>query len=238
LIDQIEFADVIVLNKMDLVTDDQALEVKAIVKALNPGAEILLATRGEVPLDSVMDTGLFDYEKAASSAGWIRELQLEGEHTPETEEYGISSFTFRAKRPFDAERFWALVNDEDFWAPVLRAKGFFWVGADDRIAYQLAQAGGVNGVTTAGFWWAAVPRDHWGQPDGERPDQMPTWDDRFGDRAQTLVFIGQHLDEAAIRARLESCFVEEAVLDAPDGWSGGPNPFPALKMAVPAADEN
>ena len=105
LIDQIEFADVIVLNKLDLVSNDQALEVEAIVKALNPGAKILMATRGQVPLECVLDTGLFDYEKAETSAGWIRELQ--GEHTPETEEYGISSFTYRTSQPFDAEKLWA-----------------------------------------------------------------------------------------------------------------------------------
>ena len=110
LIDQIEFADVIIVNKLDLVSDEQALEVKNIIKALNPGAEVLTSIRSQVPLKRVLNTGLFDYEKAESSAGWIRELQ--GEHTPETEEYGISSFTYRTSHPFDAEKFWAFLNDD------------------------------------------------------------------------------------------------------------------------------
>ena len=138
LIDQIEFADVIVLNKLDLVDDEQANEVEAIINALNPGAEII-ATTSKVPLHRVLDTKLFDYDKAESSAGWIRELQ--GEHTPETEEYGISSFTYRQSRPFDARKFADTIADRENFGGVLRAKGFFWVAADHRVAYQFAQAG-------------------------------------------------------------------------------------------------
>ncbi len=130
LIDQIEFADIIVLNKLDLVSSDHALEVEAIVKALNPGAKILKATRGQVPLECVFDTGLFDYDKAASSAGWIRELR--DEHTPETEEYGISSFTYRTSQPFDAAKLWSFLHHDENWRGVLRSKGFFWVAADHR----------------------------------------------------------------------------------------------------------
>ena len=164
LIDQIEFADVIVLNKLDLVSESQALKIKAIVKALNPGARIRMATRGEVPLDDVLDTGLFDYDKAASSAGWIRELQ--GEHTSETEAYGISSFVYRTSQPFDAERLWVFFHNDDNWRGVLRSKGFFWVAADHRVAYEWAQAGGISNVGPIGMWWAAIPREHWGHPEG------------------------------------------------------------------------
>ena len=228
LIDQVEFADVIVLNKLDLVSEDQAGEVEAVLAALNPGARILPATRGEVPLASVLDTGLFDYERAESSAGWIRELQ--GEHTPETEEYGISSFTYRTPRPFDAERLWEFIHDEDVWRGVLRSKGFFWVAADDAVAYELAQAGGVNTVTPAGTWWAAVPREDWGHPEGERPDEKPDWDASFGDRAQSLVFIGQRLDEEGLRSRLDACLLDERALDDPHEWRSLPNPFPALQV--------
>ena len=182
LIDQVEFADLIVLNKVDLVSSEDALEVEAVLRALNPGARIHRTTRGRVPLDWVLDTGLFDYDKAESSAGWIRELQ--GEHTPETEEYGISSFTYRATTPFDAEKLWAFLSDGGNWDGVLRSKGFFWVAADHRIAYEWAQAGGVNNVNAAGMWWAALPREHWDHPDGERPDQQPGWHPRYGDRHQ------------------------------------------------------
>ncbi|MEO0815505.1 MAG: GTP-binding protein, partial [Myxococcota bacterium] len=171
LVDQIEFADVIVLNKLDLVNDEEAREVEGIVKALNPGAITLRATRGQVPLEAVLDTGLFDYEAAESSAGWIRELQ--GEHTPETEEYGISSFTYRTPRPFDADKLHAFMQDTEHWRGVIRSKGFFWVAADHRVAYEWAQAGRVNSINPAGMWWAAVPKKHWQQPEGQKPDQLP-----------------------------------------------------------------
>ena len=234
LIDQVEFADVIVLNKLDLVSGRQALEVEAIVKALNPGARILTTTRGQVPLESVLDTGLFDYEKAESSAGWMRELQ--GEHTPETEEYGISSFTYRTSQPFDAEKLWAFLNDDENWSGVLRSKGFFWVAADHRVVYEWAQAGGVSNVNPAGTWWAAEPREHWNHPEGERPDQQPGWHPRFGDRGQEIVFIGQQMDEAAMRARLDECLLDERLAAADiKTWAGLQNPFPELRMAEESA---
>lgn len=230
LIDQIEFADVIVLNKLDLVSEEKALEVKAIIKALNPGAKVLTATYGQVPLASVLDTGLFDYDKASSSAGWIRELN--GEHTPETEEYGISSFTYRTSRPFDAEKLMAFLNDEENWRGLLRSKGFFWVAADHRIAYVWAQAGGVCDVKPAGMWWAAVPRDRWTHPEGHRPDQQPSWHPRFGDRQQQLVFIGQNIDEAAMRKRLNACLLDKRLATADStAWVGLRNPFPQLQTS-------
>ena len=229
LIDQVEFADLIVLNKVDLVSSEDALEVEAVLRALNPGARIHRTTRGRVPLDRVLDTGLFDYDKAESSAGWIRELQ--GKHTPETEEYGISSFTYRATAPFDAEKLWSFLSDGQNWGGVLRSKGFFWVAADHRIAYEWAQAGGVNNVNAAGMWWAAMPREHWDHPDGERPDQQPGWHPRYGDRHQTLVFIGQEMDETALRARIDACLLDDALAsrDSQD-WAELPNPFPELEM--------
>ena len=229
LIEQVEFADVIVLNKIDLVSAEEAAGLAAILHALNPGARLVTATRGQVPLESVLDTGLFDYEKAANSAGWIRELQ--GVHTPESEEYGISSFAYQTPRPFDAERLWDFLNEDESWAGVLRSKGLFWVAADHRVAYEWAQAGGVSTVSRAGMWWAAMPPEHWGHPDGERPDQKPGWDARYGDRSQQLVFIGQQMDEASIRMRLDACLQDES--DAPvdsDAWNNLPNPFPELRL--------
>ncbi len=231
LIDQIEFANVIVLNKLDLVQPEQAREVQAVLEALNPGAQVVTATRGRVPPTTILDTGLFDYDEAAASAGWIRELS--GEHTPETEAYGISSFTYRTPRPFDAQKLWTFLNDSETWSGVLRSKGFFWVAADSRVAYEWGQAGGVTNVSPMGMWWAAVPRERWVQPAGERPDEQPDWDDRFGDRAQQLVFIGQRMDEAELGRRLDACLLEESILRADSGqWSQSPNPFPALEMGA------
>ncbi|MFN3199487.1 MAG: zinc metallochaperone GTPase ZigA [Bradymonadia bacterium] len=229
LIDQIEFANVIVLNKLDLIGEEGMLEVEAIIKALNPGAQIVKTTRSKVPLERVLDTGLFDYEEAERSAGWIRELQ--GEHTPETEEYGISSFTYRTAHPFDAEKLWACLHDAETWTGVLRSKGFFWVAADHHAAYEWAQAGGVSSVNPMGTWWAAVPEEHWHQPEGERPDEQPDWHPQFGDREQVLVFIGQKMDEAALRARLDACLLDGALVDAGiEAWSEMPNPFPPLQV--------
>ena len=229
LVDQVEFADVIVLNKLDLVSDEHASEVEAILRALNPGAIIHRTARGRVPLEKVLNTGLFDYDKAESSAGWIREL--EGEHTPETEEYGISSFTYRTSEPFDAEKLWQFLNDGDNWRGVLRSKGFFWVAADDQVAYEWAQAGGVSSVNPMGMWWAAMPREYWDFPDDETPDQLPSWHPRFGDRHQALVFIGQQMDESVLRARLDECLLDETIASEDIGqWAGRPNPFPALEM--------
>ena len=234
LIDQIEFADVIVLNKLDLVSNEHALEVEAIVKALNPGAKILMTTRGQVPLECVFNTGLFDYDKAASSAGWIRELQEE--HTPETEEYGISSFTYRTSQPFDAAKLWAFLHHGENWRGVLRSKGVFWVAADHRVAYEWAQAGGVSDVNPMGMWWAAVPREHWGHPEGQRPDQHPDWHPRFGDRAQKLVFIGQRMEEATMRARLDACLLDRHLADSDsEAWAELKNPFPELVMTEESA---
>ena len=229
LVDQIEFANVIVLNKLDLVSDKAAREVEAIIRALNPGARIFPATRGQVPLKSVLDTGLFDYDEAASSAGWLKELK--GEHIPETEAYGISSFTYRTHQPFDAERLWAFFNEDENWEKVLRSKGLFWVAADHRIAYEWAQAGGVSNIKPLAMWWAAVPREDWGHPEGRRPDQLPTWHPRFGDRSQQLVFIGQGIDEATMRARLDACLLDpELARSNSQAWLKLPNPFPDLEM--------
>ena len=229
LIDQIEFADVIIVNKLDLVTDEQALEVTGIIKALNPGAEVITSIRSQVPLERVLDTGLFDYDKAESSAGWIKELQ--GEHTPETEEYGISSFTYRTSHPFDAEKIWAFFHDGSNWGGMLRSKGFFWVAADHRAVYEWAQAGGISNLNPIGMWWAAMPREYWSHPEGQQPDQQLDWHPRFGDRSQQLVFIGQDLDEAMLRSRLDACLLDEDLANANSQvWATLPNPLPELQM--------
>lgn len=232
LIDQIEFADVIVLNKLDLVNEKQAEEVEAIIKALNPGAQIIPTSHSKVPLDRVLDTKLFDYQKAESSAGWIKELQ--GEHTPETEEYGISSFTYRSSKPFDAEKFYAFVSNKEKWEGILRSKGFFWVSADHKCAYEWAQAGGVSNVSPAGIWYDAVEDKEALQiPEEQRPENRPDWDENYGDRMQLLVFIGQSMDEDAIRAELDAChYVHDVENLDMDSWNGLENPFPVLDTEI------
>ena len=194
-------------------------------------------TRSKVPLQRVLDTGLFDYDKAESSAGWIRELQ--GEHTPETEEYGISSFTYRQSRPFDARKFADAIAVRKNLQGVLRAKGFFWVAADHRVAYQFAQAGGILNINPVGLWWAAVDEDTIDIPEESRPDRQPDWHEHYGDRKQMLVFIGQNMDEAAIRGLLDDCL---SGLSTRRGGLRGlgrrENPFPTLPHPDRATTES
>ena len=225
LIEQIEFADVIVLSKTDLTTEEEAAEVEAIIKALNPGAKLQRGIKGNVPLASVLGTNLFDYDKAAASAGWIRELQ--GEHTPETEEYGISSFVYKHKHPFDAEKLWDFFNSENNFDGVLRSKGFFWVAANHSVAYEWAQAGGVSNVAPSGMWVAAMPKEYWTDLENPHPDKDPNWDPRFGDRSQQLVFIGQEMNEPAMREALDACLLDKALSKASStDWAALTNPFP------------
>ncbi|MBX3269107.1 MAG: zinc metallochaperone GTPase ZigA [Sandaracinaceae bacterium] len=229
LVEQVEFADVLVLNKTDLVDADELAQVEGALRALNRRARIVRSVRGDVPLGAVLGTGLFDHDEAAQSAGWMRELA--GEHTPETEEYGISSFVYRERRPFDAEKLWALLHEEGRWDGVLRSKGFFWTAARHEVAYEWSQAGGVSEVRPAGRWWAAVPREAWGHPDGERPDQQPQWHARYGDRGQELVFIGTALDEARWRRDLDACLLDEALARrSSEVWRALPSPFPELPV--------
>ena len=225
LVEQVEFADVIVLSKIDLVSEAQAARVEAVVRALNPGARVQRAAQGQVPLEAVLGTGLFDYDQASSSAGWIRELQ--GNHTPEIEQYGINSFVYHTVYPFDAHKLWEFLHTPENFSGVLRSKGFFWVAADHRVVYEWSQAGGVSSVGAMGCWWAAVPREEWAHAGSPRPDEQPDWHARFGDRAQQLVFIGQNLDEQKLRQRLEQCLLDRALAHADFArWADLGNPFP------------
>ena len=227
LVDQVEFADVIVLNKIDLVDDAGLQEVEGTIRALNPGAHVIRAEHSRIPLDQVLNTERFDYDEAATSAGWIRELN--NTHTPETEEYGFTSFVFRTHKPFDAERLWIFLNMPDGLKGVIRSKGFFWVAADHRVAYEWAHAGGQRTVRPAAMWWAAVPRDRWEFPPGERPDERPSWDARYGDRCQEIVFIGRDMDEQELRACLAECLLSDELLQLDSAqWARLPNPFPPL----------
>ena len=229
LVTQVEFADVVVLNKVDLVDENGLRRVRGLVRALNPTARLVETSHGRVDLSDVLDTRLFDYEKATTSAGWMRELA--GVHTPETEEYGISSYVYRRREPFDATALWLFFHDEDAWAGILRSKGYFWIAPEHRCAYEWSQAGGSVNVKPAGVWWASVPPEHWAHPDGQRPDQSARWDSRFGDRIQELVFIGTDLDPVALQARLDACLLDPRLVEAGSGaWVDLPNPFPPLTI--------
>ena len=207
LTDQIEFANVIILNKIDLVTEDQLEELQAIIHSLNPEARIVRSKNSEVALENVLNTGLFDYEKAEASAGWIKEM--ENEHVPETEEYGIGSFVFRSKKPFHPERFLTYLN-ERFPQNIIRSKGLFWLASRSDQALLWSSAGGSCKADNAGVWWASMPfskrLDH--PSFSENQQQIESgWDLEFGDRKIELVFIGQHLDKKGMIAELEDCIL-------------------------------
>jgi len=224
LVEQIEFCDVIVLNKIDLVDQQERERLAAILHRLNPRARIEAAQFGKVPLDRVLDTGLFDFEQASRAPGWLRELR--GQHTPESEQYGIANFVYRARRPFHPARFFALANSE--WPGVVRSKGFFWLASRPTWAGSWSQAGAVCRHGPAGLWWAAVPRERWpDDPQAVRAIQA-RWDDAVGDARQELVLIGMGMDEAQLRRRLDACLLGDAEMaEGPQRWLSYEDPFPS-----------
>ena len=214
LTDQIEFANVIIINKADLINTEKLKQLKAVIQKLNPVARILESTFGKVKLNEIVNTGLFDFEEASSAAGWIKEL--EGEHIPETEEYGISSFIFRDKRPFHPERFWQYINQE--WdGAIIRSKGLFWIASRPEAALNWSQAGGSLRAERAGVWWASLDiRERNQHPAFQQNEEyiLRKWDKRFGDRQNELVIIGQDMEEEAIKQELEDCLcTEEEIQD-------------------------
>jgi len=203
LAEQIEFADVIVVNKADAVTPDQLALVKKVVHALNPDAHILATNYGRAPLSEILDTGRFDFERAQQHPLWAKELYGYAEHTPETQEYGIESFVYRARRPFHPEKLHAFFNEP--WPGVIRAKGHFWIVTRPDWVGELSQAGAMVQHQGMGKWWAAIPRARWPESEAFKAMVLKEWDGRTGDRRQELVFIGIGMDEAALRARLDAC---------------------------------
>jgi len=222
LIEQIEFCDVLVLNKIDLVSAEEGARLLAILQSLNPRARIELAEFGQVALERVLDTGLFDFEAASRAPGWLQELR--GTHVPESEEYGIRSFVYRARRPFHPQRFFEWVESE--WPGVLRSKGFFWLASHPTLAGSWSQAGAVARHAPAGRWWAAVPETDWPEDAQAVALIRAQWDKRTGDARQELVLIGMAMDEAALRARFDHCLLSDAEMACgPAGWSRWPTPF-------------
>ena len=209
LTDQIEFANIIIINKIDLVSEDQVEELRAIIQKLNPEASIITTSKSKVVLNSVINTGLFDYEKAETSAGWIKEL--ENEHVPETEEYGISSFVFKSNKPFHPERFLTYLNGR-FPQNIIRSKGLFWLASRSNQALVWSSAGGSCKADNAGVWWASMPfaeRINYSAFSENQVQIESDWDAVFGDRKIELVFIGQHLSKEKMIAELEYCVLTE-----------------------------
>ncbi len=230
LVEQIEFADVIVLNKLDLSTKEELSAARAIIRSLNAGAKIIETREAAVDLDEILGTGLFSFEAAHTHPTWFKELHGFKEHTPETEEYGIKSFTYRGRAPFDPAKLHAFFSKT--WPNVIRAKGFFWLATRPQWVGELSQSGPVVRHQGVGFWWAAVSQKHWPDDAEITESIMERWHDVWGDRRHELVFIGtSDMDQAMIEAELNGCLVQEPRKeDLESGrWSKLTDPFPAWR---------
>jgi G3E family GTPase len=209
LTDQIEFANVILINKSDLVEKVQVEELKAIIHKLNPVAKILVTDHSKIHPKEILNTGLFDFEEVSNSAGWQEELQ-KGQHTPETEEYGISSFVFRDKRPFHPQRFWTYIS-ENWPVGIIRSKGLFYIASRKDQALSWSQAGGSLKAEPIGVWWASMPfkeRTRYPSYIENQKYIESKWDKNFGDRMNELVIIGQDLDKEKIQFEMENCLLD------------------------------
>jgi G3E family GTPase len=223
LVEQIEFADVVVLNKIGLASPAQRDAARKIVVGLNPDARILEADFGRVELRDVLGTGRFDFDRAAEHPLWYKELHGFKDHVPETEEYGIRSFVYRAKKPFDPRAFKAFIDRS--WPGVVRAKGFFWLATRPNHVGEISQAGAQVRTGKAGLWWASIPLERWPQERDFVERMRPYLDRIWGDRRQEIVFIGSSdMDEAKIRADLDLCLIDAPAF-MPDLWRNLPDPF-------------
>ena len=225
LVDQIEFADVILISKIDLVDSEDIEKLNAILKSLNTHAKIIPITRGRVNIDDVLNTELFDFEHASQAPGWLKEMR--GDHIPETEEYGISSFSYLARRPFYPQKFYEFLHSTEHYGKLIRSKGFFWLGSRLEYAGQWSQAGGIARYGFAGKFWKSVPKEHWPTEKEYLESIEESWAEPFGDMRQELVFIGQGLDKTAMIDALNDCLVSEEDLDkGEDFWESLTDPFP------------
>ena len=228
LVDQIEFADVLLVSKTDLVEPKDIEKLEAILKSLNTHAQILPISQGEVNVDEVLDTGLFDFERAQQAPGWLKEMR--GEHVPETEEYGIGSFSFIARLPFHPERFHRFLHSTKQYGKLIRSKGIFWLASRHKYAGQWSQAGGIARYGFAGMFWSSVPTNSWPTDEESIDNIRDQWEEPFGDKRQELVFIGQSLDKEAMLEDLNKCLLsEDELLKGESYWETLDDPFPVWK---------
>ena len=231
LTDQIEFANVIILNKTDLVDKEHLGILRACIKKLNQSAKIIETTYSDISPKEILNTSLFNFEEAEQSAGWMEELEKD-EHTPETEEYGISSFVFRSKKPFDPVRFWDYLQNK-FPTSIIRSKGLFWLSSRPDQALVWSQAGGSLKAEGAGVWWASMlfhERIKY-LPFVENQKQIESeWDKLFGDRKNEIVFIGQNMDEKLIKDELELCLSTDDEINSREWKSGYSDEWPVERM--------
>lgn len=225
LTEQVEFADIILLNKTDLINDELQKSITQLLSRLNPEAKIIPTQHSNVDLNRIINTGLFDMDKAMSSPGWLKELQ--SEHTPETEEYGISSFVYKARKPFDPLKLQNFFKQGGSLPGVIRAKGFYWLATDPNYLYEYAQAGvNVSFGQRMGMWWAAAPQEYWPSDQAIIDKVESLYEGDHGDRRQEIVFIGIDMDKDQIYKNLNACLVSDEVFQKGQGhWNTLENPF-------------
>lgn len=231
LVDQVEFADVILISKTDLIEEADVKRLTAILKSLNTSAKIVPTVNGEVDLEQVLNTKLFNFEKAQQAPGWLKEMR--GEHTPETEEYGISSFSYTARRPFHPQKFYEFLHSTESFGKLIRSKGYFWLATRPQFACQWSQAGGIAHYGFAGMFWKAVPEEHWPSDEESLNEIQRQWEEPFGDMRQELVFIGQNIEQQKVIDALDSCLLSESdMLKGKDFWLSLPDPFPSWEKVA------
>ena len=225
LVDQVEFADVILISKTDLVEPNTIDRLSAILKVLNTHAKIIPITSGDVNINEILNTGLFNFQRAEQAPGWLKEMR--GEHVPETEEYVIGSFNYLARRPFNPEKFYQFLHKTEQFGKLIRSKGYFWLASRPQFCGQWSQAGGIARYGFAGMFWKSIPKDNWPTDEESLDEIKKQWVEPFGDMRQELVFIGQKLDKQAMTNALDQCLLsEEELLQGKSYWATLNDPFP------------
>ncbi|MEM9591769.1 MAG: GTP-binding protein [Pseudomonadota bacterium] len=233
LTDQIEFADVVILNKVDDAGPQKVDAARKIIRSLNADAEIIETNQSAVDADKVLDTGLFDFQQAHEHPMWAKELYGFADHVPETEEYGVTSFVYRARRPFIPEKIQTVLQDT--MPNVVRAKGHFWIATRPEWVMEFSLAGALSTIKPLGNWWAMVPKDRWPNDANAQAYMQAHWEEPWGDRRQELVFIGAGIDWPALKSKLDACLVPEIAATGPDSLPDYPDPFPIWRRAEDAA---
>ena len=225
LIDQVEFADVLLISKTDLVKPADIERLSAILKVLNTRAKIIPISAGVVDIDAVLNTELFDFEQAEKAPGWLKEMR--GEHIPETEEYGIGSFNYIARKPFNPEKFYQFLHNTEQFGKLIRSKGYFWLASRPQFCGQWSQAGGIAHYGFAGMFWKSIPKESWPTDQESLEAIKKQWKEPFGDMRQELVFIGQQLDQKGMTIALDECLLsDEELLKGKHYWTTLSDPFP------------
>ncbi|TWT29536.1 GTP-binding protein [Blastopirellula retiformator] len=229
LVDQIEFANVIIINKLDLVAPDRLELIQGLIRRLNPTARVLLSSHGQIELDQVLGTNLYQLADSAEHPEWLKTER--GAEEPETEEYGIGSFVYRARRPFHPERIWSALDlDNGVLNGVMRSKGFAWIASKNDFAFQWSQAGVSMQLEPVGYWWAGAPSELLPEQSEIPQDVLAQFQGEYGDRRQELVFIGIDMDELAIREQLDACLVTDMeYVQGPEMWERFADPMPAVE---------